>query len=240
MTDQSFPPYVHAVFPGPTAGWPLHAQKKNECSFYALAHALNMLQTERVYDPEAFRRAVGVFFQREWGGTLPPLKAWQLRRLGYGSHYGNLLLTDSESVLKQLIDMGIPVIVDIYTAAQWGMTRVYGRHAVVLVGYSDRYVDYNGVERQEYYLIDSEWPQFGRCDARDNAIDRDGDGIAEDYPGNRTLSRTEFLRMHTTRTYTPIFPDASSHARWYQRTFHPKRLSLYERWLRGSNDRLKQ
>ena len=236
MTDQSFPSYVHAVFPGPTASWQLQAQGKNECSFFALSHALNLLQGASAFDPAVFRRNVGLLFQRNWGGTLPPLKAWQLRRLGYGSHYGNLRATDSESVLKQLIDLRIPVIVDIYSAAQWGMTRVYGRHSVVLVGYSDRYVDHWGVERQEYYLIDSEWPRFGRCDARDNIVDRNGDGIAEDYPGNRTLSRSEFLRIHTTRTYTPIFPNMHEHTLWYQRTFRTRHTSLYERWVSGSTD----
>jgi len=240
MTDQSFPAYVHAVFEGPTTSWPMAPQRKNECSFYAQAHALNLNQIQKVYDPNVFRKNVGVLFQREWGGTLPPLKAWQLRQLGYGSHYGNLSQTDSEQVLKGLIDLRIPVIVDIYTAAQWGMTRIYGRHAVVLVGYSDSYVDHTGTARQEYYLIDSEWPQLGRCDAADNNCDRDGDGIPEDYPGNRTVSRAEFLRIHTTRTYTPIFPNAGAHAHWYTKWFGMHVPSLYERWVSGTRDCCKQ
>ncbi len=239
MTDQSFPSYVHAVFEGPTSLWPLAAQSKNECSFYALAHALNLLQRNTVYDPHLFRRTVGLLFQREWGGTLPPLKAWQLRSLGYGSHYGNLSKTDSERVLKGLIDLGIPVIVDIHSAAQWGRLRVYGRHAVVLVGYSDSFVDSTGATHEEYYLIDSEWPRLGRCDAADNNIDRNGDGQIVDYPGNRTLSRAAFLALHTTRTYTPIFPTAFAHARWYNDWFGWHRTSFYERWVSGTRDCLK-
>jgi hypothetical protein len=240
MSDQSFPSYVHSVFAGPTAQWPLTAQGKNECSFYALAHALNLLQAHVRYDPITFRRAVGLLFQRTLGGTLPPLKAWQLRTLGYGSHFGSLRATDSERVLRGLIDMQVPVIVDIYSAAQWGMTRIYGRHAVVLVGYSDRYVDHTGTVRQEYYLIDSEWPHLGRCDAADNNCDRDGDGKPEDFPGNRTLSRAEFLRIHTTRTYTPIFPNPGAHAQWYAKWFGVHIPSLYERWVSGTRDCAKQ
>ena len=239
MTSQSFPSHVHAVYDGPTTTWPLYPQAKNECSFYALAHALNLLNSTSDHQPDTFRHNVGVLFQREMGGTLPPLKAWQLRKLGYGSHYGNLSQTDSESLLKSLIDMRIPVIVDIYSAAQWQTTRIYGRHAVVLVGYSDTYTDASGVHRQEFYVIDSEWPRFGRCTATDNNVDRDGDGIAEDYPGNRTLSRAEFLTLHTTRTYTPIFSDALSHARWYYDTFGWHRPSFYECWVSGTVDRVK-
>lgn len=239
MTGQSFPSPVHSVFAGPTSAWPLYPQCKNECSFYALAHALNLLDGASEYHPDTFRREVGLFFQRGMGGTLPPLKAWQLRKRGYGSHYGNLSRTDSESVLKTLIDMHVPVIVDIYGAAQFDTTRIYGRHAVVLVGYSDAYTDASGVLRREFYLIDSEWPAFGRCNATDNNVDRDGDGIVEDYPGNRTLSRAEFLTLHTTRTYTPIFPDALSHARWYNDTFGWHRPSFYECWVSGTVDRVK-
>jgi hypothetical protein len=239
MTDQSFPSPVHSVFGGPTSAWPLHPQGKNECSFYALAHALNLQKGASAYHPDTFRHNVGVLFQRGMGGTLPPLKAWQLRNLGYGSHYGNLSQTDSESVLKSLIDIRIPVIVDIYSAAQWHTTRIYGRHAVVLVGYSDAYIDASGATRQEFYLLDSEWPTFGRCTATDNNRDRDGDGIVEDYPGNRTLSRAEFLTLHTTRTYTPIFPDVLSHARWYNDLFGWHNPSIYECWVSGTVDRVK-
>lgn len=236
VTDQSFPSAVHSVFAGPTAAWPLRPQGKNECSFSAMAHALNIQAGQTLYDPLVFRRAVGPFFQAALGGTLPPLKAWQLRRLGYGSHYGSLAHTDAEFVWRELIDLRVPVIVDIYSAAQWGRRRVYGQHAVVLVGYSDTYHDAAGVERSEYYLIDSEWPRFGRCDAADNVVDRDGDGVAEDYPGNRTVSRAEFLRITTTRTYTPIFPDPLAHARWYQHRFSTPLPRWYGRVLDGSRD----
>lgn len=239
MKQSAFPAAVQSVFAGPTAAWPLHPQAKNECSFYAMAHALNLSLGHDAYDPADFRRAVGPLFQRNHGGTLPPLKAWQLRQLGYGSHYGCLAQTDAESVLRGLIDMRIPVIVDIYTAAQWGMQRVYGQHAVVLVGYSRPFRDASGVEREEYYLIDSEWPRLGRCDAADNNVDRDGDGVPEDYPGNRTVSRTDFLRIYTTRTYTPIFPTPLAHARWYADWFGPYQPTIVERILTGTIDRLR-
>lgn len=238
MTGQSFPDGVLSVFPGPTHRWPLRPQGKNECSFYALAHALNTLHGAERYAADTFRAAVGPLFQRNLGGTLPPLKAWQLRALGYGSHYGCLAHTDAEWVLRGLVRMGIPVIVDIYTAAQIGLRRIYGQHAVVLVGYSEPYRDATGTLREEYYLIDSEWPHLGRCDATDNNVDRDGDGLVEDYPGNRTLSRAAFLQYYTTRTYTPIFPDPTSHVRWYNAWFSPHTPSLRERLITGSQDRL--
>jgi hypothetical protein len=42
----------------------------------------------------------------------------QLRRRGYSTHFVNLSRTDGEHVLRNLIDRGVPVIVDIYPAIQ--------------------------------------------------------------------------------------------------------------------------
>lgn len=233
-----YPAYVHSVFPTPSHQWPVIGQRKNECSFTAMTNALNCLSKDYVYQVDDFIREVGPLFQAQWGGTLPPLKAWQLRRRGYGSHYGNLRFTDCEHVLRQLIDLHIPIIIDIYTGMQVGMRRIYGQHAVVLVGYSDPYRDANGVERVEYYLIDSEWPHLGAFDISANDVDRDGDGIAEEYPGNRTLARHDFLRIYTTRCYAPIFHTPAAHETWYHATFQTHRRSLWERAVSGSNDRL--
>lgn len=234
-----FPSYVHCAFDTPTHTWPMCGQGFNECNFYALANALNTRLNTQKYDPLQFKRTVGPLFQPRFGGTFPSLKSYILRRLGYGSHFGNLRFTNSEIVLRQLIDMHIPVLVDIYTAAQIGFTRIYGQHSVVLVGYSDPYVDADGVQREEYYLIDSEWPKLGVFHHDGNNIDRDGDGIAEDYPGNRTVSRSQFLKIFTTRCYTPIFASQAQHDSWYYATFLPHRPSLLERTVFGSNDRCK-
>lgn len=234
-----FPPYVHSVFAKPTHIWPICGQGFNECNFYAISNALNTLTNQACYNPEQLKRAVGPLFQPYLGGTLPFLKSWLLKRNGYGSHFGNLRFTDAEFVLRQLINMHVPVLVDIYTAAQFGFTRVYGQHAVVLVGYSDPYTDANGIHREEYYIIDSEWPRLGEFSVDYNNVDRDGDGIAEDYPGNRTMSRNQFMRIFTTRCYTPIFTSQSGHDQWYSATFKPHKPSLWEQLITGSNDRLR-
>lgn len=232
-----YPAYVHSVFDQPTGTWPMCGQGFNECNFYALANALNTQHNAWKYDPNQFKRAVGPLFQPRLGGTLPFLKALLLRKMGYGSHYGNLRYTDSEFVLRQLIDMKVPVLVDIYTASQVGFTRIYGQHSVVLVGYSDPFIDAKNVQRQEYYLIDSQWPKLGIFMHDSNNVDRDGDGIEEDYPGNRTVSRAEFLRIHTTRCYSPIFRTQTLHDAWHNKTFIHHRPSFAERVIFGSNDR---
>lgn len=234
-----FPAYVHSVFDRPTHTWQVCGQGYNECNFFALSNALNTLNNQQKYEPDSFKRTVGPLFQARLGGTLPFLKAWLLKRHGFGSHFGNLRFTNAELVLRQLIDMHVPIVVDIYTAAQYGFTRIYGQHAVVLVGYSDPYVDANGIHREEYYIIDSEWPRLGEFTIDYNNIDRDGDGVAEDYPGNRTLSRHQFLRIFTTRCYTPIFRSPLAHARWYTSTFLPNKPTVWQKFVTGTNDRYK-
>jgi hypothetical protein len=235
MTPQ-FPSYVHSVFSGPTSNWPVVGQIRNACSFTSLANVLNTRANAFIHTPAEFIREAGPLFQPNLGGTVPALKVWQLRKRGYGSHFGNLRYTNCEYVLCQLIDMGIPCIIDIYTARQVGLTRVFGQHAVVLVGYSDQFIDENSQARREYYIIDSQWPALGDFQILHNNVDRDGDGIAEDYPGNRTLARAEFLQIYSTRCYAPIFPSQLAHDRWYSRTFRARTPSLWERYMTGSND----
>ncbi len=234
-----FPTYVHSVFDGPTTTWPVIGQVKNACSVTSLSNVLNLSTASLSYTPHEFISELGIWFQPRLGGTFPYFKSRQLQRRGYGSHFGNLRYTDCEKVLCQLIDMRIPSIVDIYTATQIGRRRIFGQHAVVLVGYSDRYVDATGTTRQEYYVIDSQWPELGDFLITSNNIDRDGDGIAEDYPGNRTLSRAQFLALFTTRCYAPVFPTPLAHASWYANTMVIQRTTLKEQFITGSNDRLK-
>ena len=235
MTPQ-FPPSVHSVFDAPSSAWPVVGQIRNACSFTSLANALNTRASAFIHTPAEFIREAGPLFQPNMGGTIPALKVWQLRKRGYGSHFGNLRFTDCEYVLCQLINMGIPCIIDIYTARQVGFTRVFGQHAVVLVGYSDQFVDKNGGARREYYIIDSQWPALGDFKIDANNVDRDGDGVSEDYPGNRTLVRNEFLRIFSTRCYAPIFPSQLAHDRWYALTFRTHTPALWERYVSGSND----
>lgn len=234
-----FSAHIHSVFQAATHEWPICGQGFNECNFYALANALNTMHRVMRYDPQDFKKRVGPLFQARFGGTFPFLKSYLLRKYGYGSHFGNLRSTDAELVLRQLIDMRIPVLVDIYTAAQIGMTRIYGQHSVVLVGYSVPYTDAWGNSHEEYYLIDSEWPRLGAFSVAQNNVDRDGDGIAEDYPGNRTLSRAQFLKLFTTRCYSPIFPSQALHDQWYCNTFIQHVPSIWEKLVTGSNDCIK-
>ena len=234
-----FPPHVHSVFDGPTTNWPVIGQVKNACSVTSLANVLNLYAAASIYTPREFIRELGIWFQPRIGGTLPYFKSRQLLKRGYGSHFGNLRYTDCEKVLCQLIDMAIPCIIDIYTATQVGRRRIFGQHAVVLVGYSERYVDAQGETHQEYYVIDSQWPALGDFQIISNNVDRDGDGIVEDYPGNRTLSRTQFLKLFTTRCYAPVFPTPLAHARWYASTMEQHTPTWRERYITGSNDRQK-
>ena len=102
-----FPPYVHSVFDGPTADWPVIGQVKNACSVTSLANVLNLYAAASIYTPREFIRELGIWFQPRIGGTLPYFKSKQLLSRGYGSHFGNLRYTDCEKVLCQLIDMEI-------------------------------------------------------------------------------------------------------------------------------------
>jgi hypothetical protein len=110
---------------------------------------------------------------------------------------------------------------------------------VLLVGYSDTYVDADGQQRQEYYVLDSQWPTLGGFRIDSNNVDRDGDGIAEDYPGNRTIARDELLRIYTTRCYAPVFHNQTAHDLWFASTMQWRRPRLSELLITGSYDQLK-
>jgi hypothetical protein len=240
-----FPTYVHSVVADASdAAWPVGGQGVNECSFTSIANALNLLAGAPRHARAEFIREVGPLFQPRLGGTLPPLKALQLRRRGYGAHFGRLARTDAERVLRDLVDRGVPTIMDIYTAFQLGRTRIYGMHATLLVGYSEPYRDAAGRTREEYYLVDPGWPELGRFDLCSNDVDRDGDGIPERYPGNRTLERAELLRLWTSRNYCPVFRSRAEHAAWYRATLRrapgaPVIGRLAQALLFGSDDRLR-
>lgn len=241
----SFPGYVHSVIPDASdEAWPMVGQGFNECSFTSIANALNLLAGAPHHATGEFIREAGPLFQPRLGGTLPPLKAIQLRRRGYGAHFGRLSRTDAEAVLRGLVDRGVPTIVDIYTAFQLGRLRIYGMHATLLVGYSDPYQDASGRVREEYYLVDPGWPALGQFSMQSNNLDRDGDGVPERYPGNRTLPRAELLRHWTTRNYCPVFRTRAEHAAWYRSTLRrapgpPVIGRIAQALLFGSDDRLR-
>jgi hypothetical protein len=239
-----FPHYVHSVVSeAAEAAWPVTGQGWNECSFTSIANALNLLAGTPRHTKDEFIREVGPLFQPRLGGTLPPLKALQLRRRGYGAHFGSLAHTDAERVLRDLVDRGVPVIVDIYTAFQRGTIRIFGMHATLLVGYSEPYHDASGRLREEYYLVDPGWPEVGRFDMAANNADRDGDGVPEPFPGNRTLERAELLRLWTTRNYCPVFRTPREHRAWYDATLRrapgPRLVGpLLQAMLFGTDDRI--
>lgn len=240
-----FSPSVHSVIDDSTeTAWPVGGQGWNECSFTSIANALNLLAGAPRHNKEEFIREVGPLFQPRLGGTLPPLKAIQLRRRGYGAHFGSLARTDGERVLRGLVDRGVPAIVDIYTAFQRGTTRVFGMHATLLVGYSEPYYDAAGHLREEYYLVDPQWPDLGRFELAANNVDRNGDGVPEPFPGNRTLTRAGFLKLWTTRNYCPVFRTPEEHRAWYGSTLRreagpPLIGALLQALLFGSDDRVR-
>ncbi|HMP40764.1 MAG TPA: hypothetical protein PKA05_10325 [Roseiflexaceae bacterium] len=240
-----FPSYVRSVVASASPlAWPVSGQGFNECSFTSIANALNLLNGAPRYRKEEFIREAGLFFQPRLGGTLPFLKASQLRRRGYGAHFGNLSHTNAEAVLRDLIDRGVPTIVDIYPAFQLGRLRIFGQHATVLVGYSEPFHDAAGTLHEEYYLLDAQWPALGAFDLAFNDVDRNGDGQAELFPGNRTLSRTEFMQLWTSRNYCPIFHSPADHQAWYATTIRREPgLPMIGRVIQaiiGSDDRFAQ
>jgi hypothetical protein len=213
-----FPPYVHSVIASADpAQWPIQAQGINECGCTAPANALNILVQQPRFNKDDFVRQAGLFFQRQLGGTPSPITGWLIKKQGFGTHFGSLRRTNCETVLRDLIKRGIPAVIELGVNRS-GPIEIYGQHSVVLVGYSDRYKDAAGQEREEYYFVDAQYPSdrttFG---LHTNDVDRDGDGVPEAYPGNRTIERDLFLRDYPTGIYFPIFPSQAAHDAWYRK-----------------------
>jgi hypothetical protein len=244
--SMGFPPYVHSIIPddAPT-GWPIQKQGINECGCTAPANAINLLLGTRTYEKDQFVREAGIWFKRHVfgaaGGTPSFVTGWLIKRHGFGTHFGSLRHTDAEAVLRDLINRGVPVVLEL-GANKVGPLTIWGQHSVVLVGYSDRYVDAQGQARQEYYFVDAEY--FGSTNSfglHTNDSDRDGDGVAEMYPGNRTIEREEFLRNFPTGIYYPVFRTQQEHDAWAARHLHrsgglPILGTINNRLLTGTRD----
>ncbi len=206
-------------------------QGYNECDFAATANALNLLTGAPRYHKDLLLREAGPLFQPALGGTISPAKGWLIRRRRFGTHFGCLARTTAEPVLRELIDCGVPVIIELGVAFWLGHRPIYGQHAVVLVGYSEPYTDSGGTLREEYYLLDSQWPALGRFSLHANDADRNGDGVNEPFPGNRTLSRAELLAAFPTGIYFPVFHNQLDHDTWYHTHIrNTQRVSIL-RWL---------
>jgi hypothetical protein len=214
-----FPPYVHSVIPDDEPGrWPIQKQGINECGCTAPANALNLLLGRQAFDKDQFIREAGFWFKRNLyggaGGTPSFVTGWLIKRHGFGTHFGSLRKTDAEAVLRDLIDRGVPVVVEL-GANKVGPLTLWGQHSVVLVGYSDLYRDKAGREREEYYCIDAQYPPDGSTfGIETNDVDQDGDGRPETYPGNRTIARQAFVQDYPTGIYFPVFPTQREHDSW--------------------------
>jgi len=213
-----FPSYVHAVVnSSDDAAWPVQGQGENECGCTAAANALNLLAQAPRFKKNDFVREAGLLFQRSLGGTPSPVTGWLIKRHGFGTHFGNLSQTDCEIVLRNLIDQGVPVVIEL-GVVRIGPFAVYGQHSVVLVGYSDQFPDHTGKLNEEYYLVDSQWPpqKLESIALSDNDRDVDGNGVPEVFPGNRTMTRQEFHDNYLMKIYFPVFPTQAAHDQWYQ------------------------
>src|SRR5215212_4597818 len=126
----SFPSYVHSVIKSAEeAAWPVEGQGVNECGCTSASNALNLLVQHLRFRKDDFVSQAGLLFQPRFGGTPSPATGWLIKRNGFGTHFGNLSRTDYEPVLRDLIDRGVPVIVEI------GLDPlgIYGGHSIVLV-----------------------------------------------------------------------------------------------------------
>lgn len=238
----AFPPYVHAVIPDDNAArWPIQRQGINECGCTAPAIALNLLLGRQEFHKDAFVSEAGALFQRSIGGSPSFVTATLIKRHGFGTHFGMLRGPDREIVLRDLIDRGVPVCIEL-GANKLGPLTVFGQHTVVLVGYSDPYTDARGQRHEEYFFVDAQYPpEGGVFGLHTNDLDRDGDGILEHYPGNRTMTRSEFLPNFPTGIYFPVFGTQTEHDAWYDAHIRPGRRSssfrgIAERWLTGTHD----
>jgi hypothetical protein len=236
-----FPSYVHSIVGSPDeAAWPIEAQGFNQCGCTAASNALNLLVRSPRFHKDDFVDQAGLLYQPKLGGTPSPITTWLIRRHGFGTHFGNLQKTDYELVLRELVDRGIPVIIEL-GVVKIGSLAVSGQHSVVLVGYSDPFRDSSGQLREEYYLADAQWPQLGSISLSSNDRDADGDGVVELFPGNRTLTRQELNDNYPMRTYFPVFPTQSDHDTWYRQNMRveggiPLLSKLTGRLVTGSYD----
>jgi hypothetical protein len=229
-----FPAYVRSVIDSPDdAAWPVQGQGENECGCTVAANALNLLAGARQFSKDDFVREAGIFFQRGLGGSASPVTGWLIRRHGRGTHFGNLLRTDAEVVLRDLIDQKVPVVVELgkHDLAPLPI-HVYGQHSILLVGYSVPHPDRAGVLHQEYYFVDSQAQGLNTIDLHANDVDVDG--VPTPLPGNRTMARDDFLSQFPTGIYYPVFPSQAAHDGWYQARMRTSGGIPLISWLTGA------
>ncbi|MFL5801178.1 MAG: hypothetical protein ACJ8CR_05490 [Roseiflexaceae bacterium] len=227
----AFPAYVHTVIDNSDdMAWPVQGQAENECGCTVAANALNLLAGQKLFDKDDMVREAGLFFNRQMGGSPSPITGRLLKRHGRGTHFGNLSHTDAEIVLRDLLDRKVPVSVEI-GSNRVGPFVIYGQHSILLVGYSDPYRDRAGGLREEYYFVDSQWPDLGKFDLHYN--DAVEGATTTPYPGNRTMARDDFMRQYETRIYFPVFRSQAEHDAWYQANIQPEGGFPLVSWLSG-------
>jgi hypothetical protein len=237
----AFPSYVHSVISSSdSADWLIEAQGFNQCGCTAASNALNLMVRTLRFRKDDFVRWAGMLYQPKFGGTPSPVTTWLIQRVGFGTHFGNLRHTDYELVLRNLLDRGVPVIIEL-GVVKIGSLAVSGQHSVVLIGYSEPFRDSSGQLREEYYLVDAQWPQLGQLSLSSNDRDVDGDGVVEVFPGNRTLTRQELSDNYPMRTYFPVFPTQAEHDAWYRENMRaqgniPLLSKLTGQLVTGSSD----
>lgn len=210
-----FPSYIHSVLPTLAEDcWQVQAQDDRECGCTTPANALTLLHGGQMFfDKNQLVREAGLWFQRQWGGTPSFVTAMLLKRHGAGTHFGNLSRTNGEQLLRDLIDQGIAVCLEL-GRNQVGPLTIYGEHTVLLVGYSEPFVAADGQPHEEYYVVDAAYRGAdGVFGLHTNNLTRDGK--VELYPGNRTFGRSEFWANYPTGIYFPVFPSQADHDRWY-------------------------
>ena len=211
----TFPASVHTLLEADgEAAWPVEGQGRNECGCTAAANALNLVMRQRRFSKDAFVHEAGLLFQRNLGGSPSPLTAWLIQRHGFGTHFGNLSHTDYERVLCDLIDLDVPVVIEIGVVKIAGIS-FYGQHAIVLVGYKNAAPPGQPTIPEEFYFVDSEWPALGKFDMAANNLVDPVTGAVTVYPGNHTMRREEFRANYPTRFYFPVFPTQAEHDAWY-------------------------
>lgn len=227
-----FPAYIHsAIASSDDSAWPVQGQGENECGVTVAANALNLLNGRRLFSKDDFVREAGLLFQRGMGGSPSPVTARLLKQHGVGTHFGNLSRTNAEAVLRDLIDRGALVGVEIGTNMV-GPFAIYGQHSILLVGYSDPHPDKSGVLHEDYFFVDSQWPRLGEFDIHSNDVD--ADGTPTPLPGNRTIARYDFLQMYQTRIYFPIFRTQAEHDAWYRDHMRLPTSNALVSWFTGN------
>lgn len=192
------------------------AQGINECGVTTPANALTLLHRgAQQFSKDMLRHEAGWWFWRSWGGSPSFVTGWLLKRHGAGTHFGAVARArGGDALLRDLLDRGLYVCIELGRNTV-GPVTLYGAHSVLLVGYSQGQ-DERGVLREEYYILDAARTNgAGQLDLVANDQDRDGDGVKEVYPGNRTLALEEFWGQYPTGIYFPVFPSQAEHDHWY-------------------------